>query len=222
VKQLFSFLLLLVSLTGFSQKMIMLKDTKLPEPEKSDRGVLEWNKDQLAGKNYSVKEQEFFYWVNYSRKNPSDFYDNVIKEIISAYPQLKGKNLESLETDLKSSTSLPMFTLNANLNKMAQTHSTDITSNNASPSHISTSGEGFAERFKLSGMKNCGGENISFSGGEGSPLLMLVLLYLDINVADLGHRKALLNPLFVETGISISTYKNGNSFLVEDFSCSQK
>jgi uncharacterized protein YkwD len=47
-------------------------------------------------------------------------------------------------------------------------------------------------------------------------------LYLDINVPDLGHRKALLNPSFVETGIGISTYKNGNTFLVEDFSCRQK
>jgi hypothetical protein len=200
----------------------MLTDTKIPEPEKTDEQVLEWNKSQLVGKNNSPQEQEFLYWVNYSRKNPSEFYENAIKGIIKIYPQLKGKNLESLETDLKNSASLPMFTLNDNLNLMAQSHSRDITSNNASPSHVSTNGDGFTERFKEAGLKNCGGENISFTGGDGNALLMLVLLYLDINVPDLGHRKALLNPLFTETGIGISTYKNGNTFLVEDFSCSQK
>jgi hypothetical protein len=39
-----------------------------------------------------------------------------------------------------------------------------------SPSHISTNGDDFAERFKKSGLKNCGGENISFSGGDGNSL----------------------------------------------------
>ena len=222
MKPIFSVILLIVSLTGFSQKTILLTDTKIPEPEKTDKQVLEWNRNQFVGKNNSTSEQEFLYWVNYSRKNPAEFYDDAIKEIIKVYPQLKGKNLESLETDLKNSASLPMFALNDNLTKMAQSHSRDITSNNASPSHVSTNGDGFIERFKKAGLKNCGGENISFSGGDGNTLLMLVLLYLDINVPDLGHRKALLNPLFVDTGIGISTYKNGNTFLVEDFSCSQK
>ncbi|HEX5150320.1 MAG TPA: CAP domain-containing protein [Parafilimonas sp.] len=200
----------------------MLTDTKIPGPQKTDKLVLEWNEKQLAEKTNSVQEQEFLYWVNYSRKNPSAFYDNAVTEIIKVYPQLKGKNLESLETDLKNSASLPMFEVNESLNKMAQSHSKDITSNNATPSHISTNGEGFTERFKKAGLKNCGGENIGFTGGDSNVLLMLVLLYLDINVPDLSHRKALLNPSFVETGIGISAYKNGNTFLVEDFSCSQK
>jgi len=200
----------------------MLSDTKIPEPEKTDKQVQEWNRNQLIGKNNSTQEQDFFYWVNFSRRNPSEFYDKAVKEIIKTYPQLKGKNLETLESDLKNSASLPMFNLSTYLNLMAQSHSKDITSNNASPSHISTNGDGFIERFKKAGLRNCGGENISFSGGDGNALLMLVLLYLDINVPDLGHRKALLNPLFTDTGIGISIYKNGNTFLVEDFSCSQK
>jgi hypothetical protein len=50
---------------------------------------------------------------------------------------------------------------------------------------------------------------------------MLVMLYLDINVSNLGHRKALMNPSFVNTGISIAKYANGNTFLVEDFACAQ-
>ena len=135
----------------------MLADTKIPEPEKKDKQVLEWNRIQLVGKNNSVQEQEFFYWVNYSRKNPSEFYDIVIKGILKVYPQLKGKNLESLEVDLKNSASLPMFTLSDNLTIMAQSHSKDITSKNASPSHISTNGDDFAERFKKSGLKNLSG-----------------------------------------------------------------
>jgi hypothetical protein len=34
--------------------MIMLADTKIPEPEKTDKQVLEWNRTQLVGKNNSV------------------------------------------------------------------------------------------------------------------------------------------------------------------------
>ena len=71
------------------------------------------------------------------------------------------------------------------------------------------------------GLKNCGGENISYGGGDTDPLFMLIMLYLDINVSELGHRKALLSPAFLNTGIAIRNYSNGNTFLVEDFACIQ-
>jgi uncharacterized protein YkwD len=138
------------------------------------------------------------------------------------YPQLKGKNYESLENDLANSQKLPLFSLNGDLGKMAAFHTIDITSHNASPSHNSVNGETFADRFKRFNLKNCGGENISNGAGSADILLMIVFLYLDINVPDLGHRKSLLNPAFINTGISIASYKNGNTFIVEDFACDQK
>src|SRR5579884_1630269 len=104
-----------------------------------------------------------------------------------------------------------MLMLNTTLIKMAKEHADNIVSHNAAPSHNSTNGESFSDRFKENQLKNCGGENISF--GANNPEFLVALLYLDINVSNLGHRKALLNFNYIETGIGASTYKNGNAFL---------
>jgi len=222
VKQILNLLLLIISYAGYGQKMLMFKETNLPMPKVIDRVVTEWNEKQPGYKELSLKEQQFYYWVNYSRLDPERFYDSVIKPISEIYPQLKGENLKSLEKDLKDAEKPPLLSLNASLGKISASHARDITSNNANPSHTSTNGETFADRFKRFGLNSCGGENISYGAEKADVLFMLVLLYLDINVADLGHRKALLNPSYIYTGISEASYKNGNAFIVEDFACTQK
>ena len=159
--------------------------------------------------------------MNYSRNKPKAFFDEVVLPIIQVYPQLKGENLNSLESDLYNSKSLPMLSLSDALIMTSKSHSKDITSHNQNPSHISSNGSSFIDRFKKAGLKTCGSENISFNGGDGDVLFMLVMLYLDINVPDLGHRKTLLNPNYLLTGIGISKYANNNTFLVADFACKQ-
>jgi hypothetical protein len=200
----------------------MFKEAEIPKPQGIEKKVSDWNERQPGYENLSIKERQFFYWVNYSRKNPRKFFDSVVKPIVDVYPQLKGDNLSSLQKDLNLSPSLPLLSLYDKLNQMAAFHAQDITQHKAKPSHNSTNGETFADRFKRSGLGNCGGENLSYGAGYADPLLMLVLLYLDINVADLGHRKALLNPNFIHTGISVSFYDDGNVIIVEDFACAQK
>ncbi len=222
MKQIFYFiLLLLLSLRGYSQNMLMFKDAILPKPKTTDTLIVKWNKTQPDYKSLSSTEQQFYYWTNYSRAYPSLFFDSVVKPIIEIYPQLKGPNSVSLENDLKTLRSLPLLALNPALLKMAAFHAGDITSHDANPSHTSTTGETFVDRFKRFSLKNCGGENISYGAPNIDPVFMLVLLYLDINVSDLGHRKALLNPAFLNTGLAAYTYKNGNIFIVEDFACVQ-
>ena len=222
VKQILSLLLLFVAISCKSQKTLMFQQTALPQPSMDDKSVIAWNEKQQEYNTLSQQEQEFYYWVNYSRENPKTFYENAVLPIVKTYPQLKGENLNSLEKELENLHPLVLFRLDEPLLKMSISHAIDITSSNANPSHNSTNGEGFTDRFKKYGFKDCGGENISYGGGDTSPLFMLVILYLDINVIDLGHRKALLNPFFVNTGISIKKYSDGNTFLVEDFACSQK
>lgn len=202
--------------------MMMFKEAVLPKPAIIDQTVMAWNHKQPEYKTLSSKEQQFYYWVNYSRINPGRFFDSVANPIVKIYSQLNGENFVSLEHDMKQSPGLQLLTLNQSLLKMSAFHAASITSNNASPSHVSYNGETFADRFKRFGLNNCGGENVSYGATQTDPLFMLVLLYLDINVADLGHRKALLNPSFVTTGIAAADYKNGNTFLVEDFACTQK
>lgn len=200
---------------------MVFRQAEIPKPEMNDKEVIQWNQAQLGFNNLSQPEKDFLYWVNFSRKNPDRFFEIAVMPIVKTYPQLKGVNLVSLENDLKGGTSLALLQIHPALMKMSEAHAKDITSSNANPSHNSTNGETFIDRFKKFGLKNCGGENISYGGGDTDPLFMLVMLYLDINVSNLGHRKALMNPSFVSTGISIAKYANGNTFLVEDFSCAQ-
>lgn len=221
VNQILNLLLLLIAIPCQSQKPLVFQRVALPKPAMNDRTVLAWNEHQKEYANLTQNEQEFYYWVNYSREKPQDFYENAVLPVIKVYPQLVSENLKSLGEDLKNASSLVFFRLNDTLLQMSTAHAKDITSSNANPSHNSTNGEEFSDRFKKNGLKNCGGENISYGGGDTDPLFMLIMLYLDINVPELGHRKALLNPAFVNTGISIRKYASGNTFLVEDFACGQ-
>ncbi|SFQ12481.1 Cysteine-rich secretory protein family protein [Parafilimonas terrae] len=221
VKQILSIFLLLIAFSCKSQKTLLFREAELPKPEMNDQEIIQWNKAQPGFNRLSEPEKNFLYWVNYSRKNPKGFFESAVMPVVKTYPQLKGANLISLEKDLKSGASLALLQINPALMKMSEAHAKDITSSNANPSHNSTNGETFIDRFKKVGLKNCGGENISYGGGEADPLFMLVMLYLDINVSNLGHRKALMNSSFVNTGISIAKYANGNTFLVEDFACAQ-
>jgi uncharacterized protein YkwD len=114
---------------------------------------------------------------------------------------------------------LPMFALSDKLTRTAQSHAYDISGKRAAPSHTSTNGTEFGERMKKAGIKYCASENISVS--SQSPLLAVLLLYLDIGLSDLGHRKTLLNPNLLETGIGVASYGNNQLFLVQDLSCLQ-
>jgi hypothetical protein len=202
--------------------MLVFKDAEINDPPMNDQTVLNWNEKEPGYNKLTSDEKTFYYWVNYGRLKPNIFYDSIVVLLVQEYPQLEGENFASLKTDMENATNLPLLSLNDVLLKMSSYHARDITGNNVSPSHNSSNGDTFGDRFKKFGLKNCGGENISYGSGNTSPLFMLVLLYLDINVSDLGHRKTLLNPAYVITGISIEKYTNGNSFLVEDFACSQQ
>ena len=199
--------------------MLSFQETTLPIPAASDSLILNFNNTQIGYSNLSQTDKTFYYWVNFSRKYPKKFYDSLVVPIVNVYSQLKNENLSSLKSTLYGIKEIPLLKLNLNAYKMALSHSEDITEHNSAPSHNSTNGNTFIDRFKSEGLKNCGAENISY--GENQPAFQLVLLYLDLNIPDLGHRKNLTNSLFVETGIASSIFRNGNIFLVEDFACAQ-
>jgi len=203
---------------AYPQKMLLFKEAKIPTPH-IDLGVKSWIEGQENFHKLSSTEQDFYYWVNYSRANPGRFLDSVVVPITELYPQLKGEYLKSLRKDLLAADSLPLLLLNAGLIRMAKNHAIDITSSDAKPSHTSTNGNTFSDRFRIEKFQKCGAENLSFGAGE--PLFLLTLLYLDIDVPGVGHRKTLLNSQYCETGIGAANFKNGSLFLVEDFACAQ-
>lgn len=212
--------LALISFSGYCQiHTISLEDKAVPEPFSRDSTVDQWNLLQKDYSQLTIQAKQVFYWVNYCRNNPVKFWDSVVVPILKVFPSLNGSESASLRADLIKTWGQPMFRLNSSLIKTAQEHAVDITAKKALPSHLSTNGEGFDVRIKRAGIKYCAAENISLS--NQSILLSVVLLYLDIGLPELGHRKSLLSADLREIGIGAARYGEDQYFLVQDLACAQ-
>lgn len=215
-----AFLFLVIPVLSFSQLSIVeLEAKKVPEPISRDAAVDQWNLSQPGFPLLSKEAQALLYWTNYSRNNPKKFWDSAVIPILTLFPSLNKQEARSLEQALGQTGQLPMFTLNAQLVKTAQAHAADIAGKNARPSHTSTNGADFGARMKQAGIRRCANENISLS--SQSILLSVVLLYLDIGLPDLGHRKTLLDANLREIGVGSALYGKDQWFLVQDFACQQ-
>lgn len=189
----------------------------LPSRNKEIDNLL--TKDSLYN-SLGTSIKEWFYWTNYSRNTPKKFWDSVVAPILTLYPDFRNSYTSSLEKDLNNAPSLPFLKPNKKLLLTSGSLARELAVQNASPSHTSPSGATFGERMKANGIIECAGENISF--GPSNPLLMLVLLYIDQGVPQLGHRHSLLNPAFTEMGVGTAVYTDKNSVFIQDFACSQQ
>ncbi len=197
----------------------ILPDEDFPALPDKDEKVEAFISQLPEIKSMSKLNQEWFYWTNYSRINPRRFYDSVVEPLLKALPTLKTANSRSLKSELYKSAALPFLKPNKDLEMVAQQFVDEMSSKNALPSHNSPSGATFQSRMQSINIKYCAGENISW--GKPNTVLMLVLLYIDEGVLELGHRKSLLNPSFTEMGIGYNTYPDGKYMVVQDFACDQ-
>ena len=191
----------------------------VPKPITRDTATDNWNIAQPEYRNLTAGAKDVLYWTNYCRRQPMKFWDSVVVPILKAFPNLEGPESQSLKAAFQSTGSLPMFSLNTQLIKTAQNHAYDICKKPSPPSHTSVDGTSFGSRMKQAGIHNCASENMSL--GNQDPLLSVVLLYLDIGLPDMGHRKSLLNPELLEMGIGYAKYDKGRFFIVQDFACKQ-
>lgn len=189
-----------------------------PAPAK-DESVQAYLSQFPETKTLSEREKDWFYWTNYSRVNPKRFWDSAVTPILKTFPNLKNSFTQSLQRDLYKSASLPMVKPNRSLARVAQQLASDLAAKKSNPSHTSPSGSTFEDRMQSIAVKKCAGENISF--GPDNTLMMLVLLYIDEGVPDLGHRKTLLDPAFVEMGVGVGAYPDKKFMIVQDFACNQ-
>lgn len=212
--------LLIVPIIGAAQVSVVDLDKKpSPQPITRDAEVDIWNNGQSAYKGLSDKAKEVVYWTNYCRFHPKRFWDSVIAPVLVAFPTLNGSEAKSLQKDLMSAGSLPMFSMNTTLINTAQAHANDIARHQSPISHNSTNGTEFGSRLRKAGIKYCASENLSL----GSDIVLsVVLLCLDIGLSDAGHRKTLLNANLLEMGVGLAKYGKEDFFIVEDFACSQQ
>lgn len=205
----------------FSQiTMVELEARSIPEPRTRNSVVDEWNRSQPGFNKLSEQAKEFYYWTNYSRQNPKMFWDSLVLPMLETFPELNKAEARSLQKDLATQEPLPMFILNPALVQTAQLHAMDIGRNKSPISHNSSDGTDFGTRIKRAGIRKCANENISVASQTLS--LALVLLYLDIGLPNLGHRKALTDANLREIGIGASRYGKDQWFLVQDMACLQQ
>ena len=200
------------STTTFALKPFPL----LPKPDKVIMEILIQN-NEFA--NLSSDRQEWFYWTNLSRQKPKFFYDSVVQPILKTYPELESNYTRSVKTDLTNIGQLPFIMPNKKLLVIAQSHADDLAKHKNSPSHSSTNGQTFQQRMIKNDVNRCAAENITY--GPNNTVMALVLLFIDEGLPDLGHRKNLLCPTYVEMGVGIARYPNNFVLAVQDFACSQ-
>lgn len=221
VKLLFYLLLLFIQFPVFAQKSNLVSFDPIHSKYSAvDMIVKNFNEKQEAFQQLNPLSQTFYYWTNYCRQDPKRFWDSILAPILQSKPDLITSYTKSLQKDLYNSGKLPLFYLHTGLIKIAQEHANDIGLKNAKLSHTSTDGRTFLDRFKLTGLKTCAGENLA--SGDNSPLMALVSLLIDENVPSLGHRKAILNSNYNLIGLGVACIGHTNALLsVQDFACSQ-
>lgn len=197
---------------------VILKDIPFKPEIAIKQDILDQLEENPIYKSSNKAAQSFIYWTNYARLYPKDFRDQALIPFIKLQPNLKGKYANSLIKDLGNKSPLPYLEPQIQLTKAAELHADDIAQNNGRVSHESSDGSSFGDRMKKVGYKYCSGENISL-GKDTDGLSSLLLLYLDINLPDLGHRKNLFNPNYTKMGVSVKQLPNNQYLIVQELGC---
>lgn len=212
-------LLLFIPFLSFSQGNFTLKDTPFVVKLPVDEALQTFVDQQLIKSGCTKDEREFFYWVNYLRKNPALFYSNCVVPFLKQFPEANGKEAKSLEKDLKDASKLPLLNFSMIAADAAKLHCADLALNQTALLHTSSDGKSFATRMRIAGITKCAAENLYT--GKGEPLLSLMMLLLDIGLEVPGHRKNLLTPWYTQMGMSLQTHRSMKRVvLVQIFSCS--
>lgn len=210
-------LFILISTAGYSQELWFKQGIVVPSPKSKLSEVEVFNTKQDCYKKLNSQEKEVYYYTNVARFNPTYFWDSIVNPILITFPNLKGKNANSLRADLQNTASLPLLKLQPKLNSTARAHAKDMASAKGDYfSHNSTNGQSFFDRMNKAKINAYTAENISM--GQQAIVLSVVLLYLDIDVPDLGHRKTLLEAKYTQIGIGVSFKTKDQFYIVQDFS----
>ena len=182
-----------------------------------DKSVQSFCESQPLYSKLSVADKELYYWINYSRVHPKKFFDSVAVPIIASMQEIKTNNryYTSLRTDMYKQPATSMYRLNDTLITLATKHNNYLFKTFPNLSHDGANGVTMQSRFVKAGLTS-GAENIGL--GMHNTLYTLVLLYLDIDVPSLGHRKTFLNADYTSIGLNSTKVGSNNILSVIDFS----
>ncbi|HMO33075.1 MAG TPA: CAP domain-containing protein [Lacibacter sp.] len=183
-----------------------------------DTAIWNWLERQPGFSSLPLQQQESFYWTNLMRRNPIRFFETAVRAFVQQFPEANTREVRDLELDIKKApVTLPLLAPDASLKNMGAAHTTDLVMRGGIISHQSASGKGFAQRIKEFGSFRCGAENIY--AGSNDPLEALIILLIDHNVPNKGHRINLLDPAYGRMGLGWELMKDSRAMLVQVFAC---
>jgi hypothetical protein len=212
-------LTLVLSLSGvvaLSQGFLVTEDRPFIAERAKDSSILGPISRTETWKPLNSSEKEYIYWVNFMREDPPRFYKAYVEPFLAQFPEARSTESESLRSDLRKTSRLPLLWPDAKLNRAATPHANYLTST-GTISHTGAGGRSFAHRMEEAGVNVCAGEVI-FQGKDDA-LIALVLLLIDHRVPGTGHRKALLDASFTKTGIGVSMSNDQRAIFVQILSC---
>ena len=196
-----------------------------------------WSKEELkyantAGdvKYLTGEEKDMIIYMNLVRMDGPKFFNTYFQDFVdrhnkrmeqySNYNQVKisrsDNYYKSLEKDLNGIKDLPRFWPDEAMSWLAKQHAKDMNSRNYA-AHNSLDGRTVRDRVGSMYPRKACGENLAF--GYASGLDNICMLLLDKGVANLGHRKIILDTSykFNFVGVSIQPHKGYKYCSVTDF-----
>src|SRR5215203_6890929 len=85
-------------------------------------------------------ERDVYYWTDVLRADPKQFLKTYVIPFLNQFPEAKGSSANSLISDLKNLSALPLFAPRENLIKASRSHSIDLAKHNRI-SHNSSDGK---------------------------------------------------------------------------------
>jgi hypothetical protein len=218
VKHLCLFFFFLFPVYGFSQAYFKLTDKPFLYDCPPDSTINDWIKAESRGKGLTPEESNFFYWVNFVRKNPISFRDFILMPFISQFPEVGGAESQALVNDLSNTDELSLLRLSSVLTSLSRDHAKDLVYRKGKLTHNSRMGFSFSQRVKSAGILGCAAENLYT--GKNDALLALLMLLLDLGLEPPGHRINLLSTTYKSMSVVISTIPStGQVVLVQNFGC---
>ncbi len=196
-----------------------------------------WSKEELKSANtagdakyLSGEEKDMIIYMNLVRMDGEKFFNTYFQDFVnrhntkmqqySNYNDVKisrtDKYYKSLEKDLKEVKGLPPFWPDEAMSWVAKQHAKDMNSRNYA-AHSSLDGKTVRDRIGSMYPRKACGENLAF--GYAGGLDNICMLLLDKGVANLGHRKVILDTdyKFNFVGVSIQPHKGYKYCSVTDF-----
>jgi len=155
-------------------------------------------------------EDEIIFLMNFARWNGAFYFDNVIVPYLNSRKTKSNSYIRSLKSQLYKTSALPLLFENNSLHQIAKQYAIQG-GNKGVVGHSD-----FEKRYTNSlSLFTSVGENISY--GYINPIEIVNELLIDHGIANLGHRKNILNEKFNSIGVYIAPHKKYKTHCVISF-----